>query len=140
MIRCSGINDLGHLFGLSGKFKNIFCNFATSEHGSFTTLRLLCPTRWTVRVPGVHSVLKQYDAVLLSLEEMASTAGSETATKANGVLDRFQKGNRVLELHLALEVFEEIECLNKSLQKQTSTVSRMCVAVDYVKKAQEKRT
>lgn len=72
---------------------------------------------------------------------MASTGGSETAAKANGLLDRFQKDNTVLGLHLALEVLEEMECLNKSLQKQTSTVAGMCAAVDYVKKAlQEKRT
>lgn len=135
------VHELGHLFGLSGRFKTIFCNIATSEHGSFTTLTPLCPILWTLRVPAVHSVLKQYDALLLSLEEMASTCGSETATKANGLLDRFQKGNTVLGLHLALEVLEEMECLNKSLQKQTSTVAGMRAAVHYVKKAlREKRT
>lgn len=69
-----------------------------------------------MRVAAVHSVPKQYEAVLLSLEEMASTGGSETATKANGLVDRLQKENTVLGLHLALEVFEEMECLNKSLQ------------------------
>lgn len=135
------VHEVGHLFGLSGKFKTIFCNIATSEHGSFSTLKPLCPTRWTVRVAAVHSVLKQYEAVLLSLEEMASTGGSETATKANGLLDRFQRGNTVLGLHLALEVLQEMECLNKSLQKRTITVAGMQAAVDYVKTAlQEKRT
>lgn len=135
------VHELGHLFGLSGKFKIIFCNIATSEHGSFTTMKPLCPTRWSVRVVAIHSVLKQYVAVLLSLEEMASTGGSETAMKANGLLDRFQKGNTVLGLHLALEVLEEIECLNKSLQKQTITVAGMQATVEYIKTAlQEKRT
>lgn len=132
------VHELGHLFGLSGKFKTIFCNIATSEHGSFTRLKPLCPTRRTVRVAASHSVLKQYEAVLLSLEEMASTGGSETAMKASGLLDRFQKG---MGLHLALEVLEEMECLNKSLQKGTITVADMQAASDYVKTAlQEKRT
>ncbi|CAK6970468.1 PREDICTED: zinc finger MYM-type protein 1-like [Scomber scombrus] len=135
------VHELGHLFGLSGKFKTIFCNIATSEHGSFTTLKPLCPTRWTVRVVAVHSVLKQYEAVLLSLEEMASTGGSETATKVNGLLDRFQKGNTVLGLHLAMEVLEVMECLNKSLQKRSITFAGMQAAVHCVKTAlQEKRT
>ena len=44
-------------------------------------------------------------------------------------------------LHLALEVLDKMECLNKSLQKQTITVAGMQAAVDYVKTAlQEKRT
>lgn len=38
------VNELGHLFGRSGKFKTIFCNIATSEHGLFTTLKPLYPT------------------------------------------------------------------------------------------------
>ena len=42
------VHEVGHLFGLSGKFKTTFCNISTSEHGSFTTLKPLCPTRWTV--------------------------------------------------------------------------------------------
>lgn len=121
--------------------KTIFCNIATSEHKSFTTLKPLCPTRWTVQVAAVHSVLKQYEAVLLSLEEMASTGSSQTTTKANGLLDRFQKGNTVLGLQLALEVLEEMECLNKSLQKRTITVADIQIAVDHVKTVlQEKRT
>jgi len=132
------VHELGRLFGLSGKFKIIFSNIATSSHGSFTTLKPMCPTRWTVRVAAVHAVLNQYAAVLLSLEEMAST-GSESATKANGLLDRFQKGNTVLGLHLALEVLEEMECLNKSLQRRTTTITGMQTAVEYVKTALHKK-
>lgn len=128
------VHELGHPFGLSGKFKTIFCNIATSEHGLVTTLRPLCRTRWTVSIPSVHSFLKQYDSVLRSLEEMASTAGSESATKTTGLLDSFQNGKTVLGLQLALKVLEEMECLNKSIQKQNGTVSDMCTAVDCVQK------
>ena len=94
---------------------------------------------WTVRVAAVHSVLKQYETVLLSLEEMASTGASESATKANGLLDRFQNGNTVLGLHLALEVLEEMECLSKSLQNRQITIAGMQEAVDCVRKMMQQK-
>ena len=43
-------------------------------------------------------------------------------------------------IHLALEVLEEMECLNKSLHKRTITVAGMQAAVDYVKTALQQNT
>ncbi|KAJ4946594.1 hypothetical protein JOQ06_024258, partial [Pogonophryne albipinna] len=78
------VHELGGFFNQSGKFKLIFQNIAKSEHGStFTSLKPLCPTRWTVRTPAIRSVLKQYESVLMALEEMASCSSPETSAKAN---------------------------------------------------------
>lgn len=125
------VHELGNLSNQSGKFKAMFEVKAGSE-GHHTTLKPLCPTRWTVRGKAVNSVLCQYDSVLSSLEEMASN-GSDTGVRANGLLDRFQKGKTVLGLLLASEVIGELECLNKSLQKQTQTIAGMQAAIEYVK-------
>ncbi|KAI4823283.1 hypothetical protein KUCAC02_011878 [Chaenocephalus aceratus] len=38
---------------------------------------------WTVRTPAIRSVLKQYESVLMALEEMASCSSPETSAKAN---------------------------------------------------------
>ncbi len=45
------VNELGVLFGQSGKLKDIFKGTARSEEGEGPchTIRPLCPTRWTVR-------------------------------------------------------------------------------------------
>ena len=53
--------------------------------------KLLCATRWLCRLEAIQSALDQYPVVLQSLQEMASGV-TDTATKANGLLDRFQKG------------------------------------------------
>lgn len=55
-----------------------------------------------MRTGAIHSVLNKY-SVLTALEEMASSK-SDSASRANGLLDRFQKGNVALGLLLALEV------------------------------------
>ena len=122
---------LGILSKQSGKFKAVFEGIAKSgEH--HTTLKPLCPTRWTVIGKAVNSVLTQYDSVLSSLEEMSSN-GSDTVVRANGLLERFQKGKTVLGLLLTLEMIGELECLNKSLQKRTQTIARMQAAIQCVK-------
>ncbi|KAK0140304.1 hypothetical protein N1851_022779 [Merluccius polli] len=45
----SWVHKLGIFFGQSGKLKFIFEKIATSENQVMTTLKPLCPTRWTVR-------------------------------------------------------------------------------------------
>ncbi len=82
-------HELGCLFGQSGKFKTIFKSVAKSTSGSYITLKPLCPTRWTVRTPAIDAILGQYEAVLAALEEMASSNTSDTASRANGLHERF---------------------------------------------------
>lgn len=81
------VHKLGTLFNQSGKFKTVFKEIAKSEHGNIKTLKPLCPTRWVVRISAIRAVLGQYEAVLLSLEEMASSGYSETTIKARGLLE-----------------------------------------------------
>ncbi|KAJ4941155.1 hypothetical protein JOQ06_027442 [Pogonophryne albipinna] len=93
----------------------------------------LCPTRWTVRTPAIRSVLKQYESVLMALDEMASCSSPETSAKANGLHGTFLKGNTVLGLLMAEDLMGDLECLNTSLQLRKQTVSGMLEAVDHVK-------
>ncbi|XDV42958.1 hypothetical protein PO909_011521, partial [Leuciscus waleckii] len=82
---------------------------------------------------GAQAIIKESQPLALyvhcgphcvNLEEMAC-GHSESACRANGLFDRFQKGNVLLGLLLALEVTEELECLNASLQSRTQTVVNM---------------
>ena len=133
-------HELGVLFGQSLKMKSIFQDIKKGDSGPAQSIRPLCPTRWTVRTGAIRSLLNQYQPVLLALEEMAS-GKSDSASRANGLLERWQKGNVVLGLLLALEVTEELECLNKALQSRTQAVNGMLAAVTCVKESiAEKRT
>lgn len=126
-------HDLGTL-SMSMKMKSIFQYIVKAESGPVQSIRPLCPTRWTVRTGAIHSLLNQYQPVLLALEEMAS-GKSDSASRTNGLLERLQKVNVVLGLLLALEVTEELECLNKSLQSRTQTVDGMLAAVTCIKES-----
>ena len=85
--------------------------------------------RWSYRWDRV--VLSQYENVLTHLEEMGANYGTSTGAKANGNKERFDK--TMVGLLLAVEVTEILECLNKSLQKQTETIAYMKSAIDCVR-------
>ncbi len=76
------VHELGVLFNQSGKFKAIFTAIAKSDHSSpHTSLKPLCPTRWTVRTPAIRSVLTQYKSVLTATEEMSKSTIMEISAK-----------------------------------------------------------
>lgn len=127
------VHELGTLSKLSGKFKGMFSAAVASSEGPSASLRPLCPTRWTVKGPAIRAVLSQYESVLSSLEEMGANNSTSSGAKANGLRERFEKGKTVLGLLLAVEIFEVLEVLNKSLQKRTETVSGMMDAVGHVR-------
>ena len=59
--------------------------------------------------------IDQYEAVIEALEEM-TVGNSNVATRAGGLLVRFQKGVTLLTLFIALTVIEPLEILNAGLQ------------------------
>ncbi|XP_070412030.1 zinc finger MYM-type protein 1-like [Nothobranchius furzeri] len=128
------VHELGCLFAQSGKCKTIFKDICISKKGSFTSIKPLCATRWTVRTPAIRAVLTQYESILAALEEMASTNLTDsTASKANGLLDRLEKGNTILGLLLGQEILMMLEDLNLSLQARGKTISGMLKAVEYTR-------
>ncbi len=82
------VNELGVLFGQSGKLKDIFKGIARSEEGEGPchTIRPLCPTRWTVRTSAICTVLNQYECIIKALSEMA-VSESDAASKAQGLYE-----------------------------------------------------
>lgn len=60
---------------------------------------------------------------LVDSERESNQSSAGTGAKANELKERFEKGKTVPGLLLAVEVIEILECLNKSLQKQTETVA-----------------
>ena len=74
------------------------------------------------------NTIDQYEAVVEALEEMAA-GSSNVATRAGGLLVRFQQGITLLALYMALTV----EILNTGLQARENTVAGMIQAVDVLK-------
>jgi hypothetical protein len=121
---------LGTLYGRSLKYKKIFADVAESESSYFRTLKPLCPTRWLCRTPAIRCIISQYRAVLNSLRSFSKSGNTDTAAKANGLLDRFEDGTTLLLLQIALSVCTPLENLNRVLQAESSTLSGMIQAAE----------
>ena len=137
---------LGNLNKASGKVKLIFKRVALSNDlgggdtpESFQAIKPLCPTRWLSRCAAIKPVLSGYGHVLKSLEAAAEELAAETATKANGLLKRFQDASTLLGLQMTMQVLPLLESLNKSLQSTSMTVSGMIDAVECVKDELKRR-
>jgi hypothetical protein len=127
------VHELGVLYSRSSKYRAVFRKVATSSEGSLTTLKPLCPTRWLCRTPALQAVINQYTVVLESLADLSQSTNGDVATKANGLLDKFQQGHTLLLLNMALAVFSLLEQLNRGLQAKCGTISGMIDAVTVVK-------
>lgn len=89
------VHELGTLGKQSGKFEAIFSAVVAGSEGQSTSLRPLCPTRWTVQGKDIRAVLSRYESVFSSLEDMASN-GSNTGVRESGLRKRLKKGKTVL--------------------------------------------
>ena len=126
------INELGVLMNRSGKYKAMFqaiCVSNETESPHPSAIKPLCPTRWLCRLSAIQSALDNYSTILLSLKEMADVGATESATKANGLLDLFQKGETLLGLMVASRPVALLEQLKCALQAKPANVSGMLEAV-----------
>jgi hypothetical protein len=96
---------------------------ATSENLSRSSLRPLCPTRWTVRTASLSSVAVSYSGLLQTLSKISHECGDDGGAKASGFLKRLQSFEMYFSIQLALKVFEPAEECSKILQSAGLTAA-----------------
>ena len=84
-------------------------------------IRLLCPTRWTVRADALTSIISNSEVLLQTWEE-AIDAVNDTETKAriNGVLAQMLSFEFVFSCHLGEMVLRHTDNLSAAIKKKTS--------------------
>ncbi|KAJ8886530.1 hypothetical protein PR048_012741 [Dryococelus australis] len=93
----------------------------------------LWPTRWTVRVKSITSVINSYPVILQFLHSLAES-NEDVASKARGLYDQFSKGEVYLGLRICLELFSKTNVL------KTMTLAGASEAINVVLKClREKR-
>jgi hypothetical protein len=96
---------------------------ASAEASSASSLRPLCPTRWTVRVASIQSVIDNYSAMLQAMTEVSNTSGDDSAAKGNGFLKRLESFEMYAGLRMSLVVLEQAEGCNTFLQSKKISVA-----------------
>ena len=85
------------------------------------SLRVLCPTRWTVRHVALSGIIQNYKVLLSSLE-LIQQGRDEYAAKASGLLACMEKFETFFSLKLANLFFSAAEQLSVNLQSVEITV------------------
>ena len=97
----------------------------TLSHGESAvspSLRTLCPTRWTVRHSAIDSILKNYQALMSTLE-VVQQGHDEYAAKGKGLLMQMESFDTFFSLKLAYLVFSAAEQFSTNLQAKDTTVA-----------------
>ena len=102
-------------------FDSLRKDIALQGDGSTPSLRVLCPTRWTVRHTAINSILRNYQ-VLIDALEIIQKGHDEYAAKANGLLGRMECFDTYFALKLAYLVFSASEQLSINLQAVDLTI------------------
>jgi len=90
--------------------------FSSFQASDTSALRPLCPTRWTMRVSSVESVLKNYSELISFLQDVSDTDRSDAGSKASGFVRQLLTFSTFCSLKLIYEVFSRSESLARSLQ------------------------
>jgi hypothetical protein len=93
-------------------------------------LRPLCPTRWTMRISSITSVLANYTELLTFLQDMSVTETGEAGYKSSGYCKQLQTFSMYFTLRLLHDVFSCSEHLAQTLQSSTLSLSKAKSSVD----------
>lgn len=95
-------------------------------------IKPLYPTYWLVHLSALQSAIRQYKTILESLAE-TSECSTEVRMRATGLRNKFQDRNVLKCLVMATKVVKLLECLNRALQSNSTTISSMLIAENHVK-------
>lgn len=98
--------------------------FTSLQEHDARALRPLCPTRWTMRVSSVKSVLDNYGELLSFFQEISDAERGEVGYKSSGFLKQLQTFSIFFSLKLLYAVFSKSESVAQSLQSPKLSLSK----------------
>ena len=125
------VREISNLIRYSPKRLHLFSSkLHNSDEG--VTLKPLCPTRWTARTPALEAVLKDYEVLTKTLEEIHQSTHDEYGMKAGGLLQSLEKFSTYFGIKLCHLLFSAAEQVSSTLQRKDIT-SEALTAVESAK-------
>ena len=81
-----------------------------------SSIRPLCPTRWTCRAASIRSVIMNYSSIMSALENVSASGNNDHTRRASGMLALMERFSTLIGLKFAAEVFGITEELSRLLQ------------------------
>ena len=98
------VREISNLIRYSPKQCHLFSSKLSqaSDNQSTVSLKPLSQTRWTARTAALEAVLKDYEILLETLEEVHATTRDKYGLKAGGLLQSLEKFSTLFGLRLNL--------------------------------------
>ena len=124
------VKELSRLIRYSPKRSTLFANLQQEFCPDVTSLKPLCPTRWTVPTAAISSVLCKYYQVLCEdLEQKNANTHDDYCRKAARFLAQMEKFGTFFELKLSLG-YSGSEQLSLTLLGKNATFPEATVAAE----------
>ena len=87
------VREISNLIRYSPKRLHLFSSKLSQANNSYNTVSLkpLSQTRWTARTAAIEAILKDYEVLLETLEEVHANTRDEYGLKAGGLLQSLEK-------------------------------------------------
>ena len=111
------VHEITELIKKSPKRQTIFQKFKDDVAAGSPGIRILCPTRWTVRAEALASMADNYNA-LMQTWDAAKDATRDTEMKARigGVAAQMESFDFFFEVELGRKLLNMVDNLSRSLQ------------------------
>lgn len=134
------VRDVVNVINESPKRQGIFMRHCDQTEKP-VKLKALCPTRWCVRASAMARVLKHYDAILNTLQELqgGSSLTPDMRSKVNGCVRSLKRFDICYGIHLCYEIFAPAEAVASSLQAQGMTISEAIDGIHHLRTVLQKK-
>ena len=129
--------DVIQLIKFPPKRQVLFENIKIQQDSQTSSIRSLCPTRWTVRTGAMQAIVVNYE-VLRETMETSSHGTDDCSRRAGGLLAVMDRFSTYFGLKLSILIFSITEQLSVTLQGINTTVNDSYYAVEVCIKALER--
>ena len=128
-------HEITKLIKYSPRRENIFRDIKDNVAPGNPGVRVLCPTRWTVRADSMHSIIQNYSIIQRLWDEAVEIVhDSETIARIRGVASQMQTFDIYFGLVMGECLLRNVDNLSKTLQKKSFSASEGQLVASQTKK------
>ena len=114
--------ELEKFIELSPKRSHLFSTLQQQLSPNAPSIKMLCPTLWTVRTGALEAIIENYKVLLETMLDVQNSGKDEYAMKAAGFLQSLDKFSTYYVLKLSHLVFSATEQFSTMLQSKNLTI------------------
>ncbi|XP_041453690.1 uncharacterized protein LOC121406885 [Lytechinus variegatus] len=117
--------ELGKLIKFSPKRQGLLDQIKADINLEAAGLKVICPTRWTVRGQSFDRIIKNYEALLMEWDAcLEDRLDSAMRARIIGVKSQMEKFEYFFALHLGVKVYSMTDNLSKTLQQSSMSAAQ----------------